>query len=229
MKKAIRIISICIIVVAIFAAITASMNSKPANADIVWDQDMTMGDINAKNYYIIYSDLACPYCIFFENAIMEHQAEFEEYLKENDILLEVRLSDFLYEYGAHEAPASRLGANAAYCAKKEGKFWDYYNSAIPTIYNDFFKTSSTAGFTYLNNTDIDYWIEIGTKIGLGEDFEKCTRNQDELPSIMKNAEKTTKLISGMPYFKFNSYTFSGFDPNGDYHDALQYLNAGLKK
>ena len=141
MKKALRIIGVVAVVGLILAAIVTSMTSKPSNAEKVWDPEMTVGNMDAKNYFIIYSDIACPYCIAFENAIIEHEEEFQRYIEENDILVEIRLSDFLYEYGESKSPESRYGAEGIFCAKKEGKFWDYYNLAISKVWNDFFKES----------------------------------------------------------------------------------------
>ena len=227
MKKALRIVGVVAVVAAIFGAIIASM-AKPSNTDSVWDEDMTMGNLNAENYFIIYSDLACPYCIYFENPIIEHEEDFKKYIEENDILIEVRLSDFMFEYGQHQSPASRYGAIATYCAKNEGKFWDYYNLAVHSIWRDFFSGNGAYGLTGLDNTTNEYWLSIGKQVGLGETFNKCVEDREPLDIIMERAERTTKLVSGMPYFKFNSYTFSGFNPNGTYSDVMMYMDAGLK-
>ena len=104
-SKILRIVGVIVVVVVLFAAIIASMTAKPSNAEKVWDEAMTIGNPDAKNYFIVYSDLVCPYCIAFENAIVENEEEFQEYLKKNDILFEVRVSDFLYEYGEHRSPS----------------------------------------------------------------------------------------------------------------------------
>ena len=227
MKKALRIIGVIAVVIVIMAAMIASMNSKPTNAEKVWDKDMTIGNLEAKNYFIIYSDLVCPYCVAFENAIIEHEDDFKQYIKDNDILVEIRLSDFLYEYGEARAEHSRYSAIATYCAKNEGKFWDYYDAAVTTVWKDFFKDNGKAGFTNLNKKDQSYWTKIGTKIGLGESFESCVENQTPLPEIKQNAAKSAKLANGMPYYKFNNFTSSGFDPSGDWDDVLMYFQAGL--
>ena len=228
MKKALRIIGIVLVSVLLLAAIIASMNKKPSNSEIVWDEKMTVGNMEAKNYFIIYSDLVCPYCIAFENAIVEHEDEFQKYIKENDILIEVRLSDFLYEYGESRSPNSRYSALATYCAKNEDKFWDYYNLAVTTVWNDFFKDSDKSAFSRMSDLGKEYWIKIGKKVGLGDTFENCVKNEDTLAEIQKNAEKSSKLINGMPYFKFNSYTSSGFDLSWGWEYVLMYFQAGLE-
>ena len=227
MKKTLRIIGVVAVIAILIGAIVASMNVKPSNAEKVWDKEMTIGNLDAKNYFIIYSDLVCPYCLAFENAIVENEEAFQEYIKENDILVEVRLSDYLYEFGESNPKHSRYSAVATYCAKSEGKFWDYYNNAVSTVWRDFFKESGKTGFTNLNKQDQDYWTKIGEKVGLGDEFKSCIKNQTPLQEIKQNAEKSVKLAEGMPFFKFNKFTSSGFNLAGDWQDVLMFFQAGL--
>ncbi len=228
MKKILSVIGIVAVVALVVASIIISMTSKQSNSEIVWDKDTTVGNLDAKNYFIIYSDLVCPYCLAFENAIIEHEDEFQQYIKDNDILVEVRLSDFLYEYGESNPIHSRYSAIASYCAKNEGKFWDYYNLAVKTVWDDFFRDDGKSGFTRLNNQDQDYWTKIGKKVGLGDEFESCIANQDPLDEIKENALKSTKLTNGMPYFKFNKFVSSGFTMEGDWEKVLMFFEAGLE-
>ena len=227
MKKIFRILSIILVIGVLIAAIAASMNSKPTNAEIVWDEQMTTGNINAKNYFIIYSDIVCPYCVTFENAIVEHEDDFQKYIEENDILVEVRMSDFLYEFGESRPANSRYSAVATYCAKNEGKFWDYYNKAITTVWNDYFKDLGKGALKSMASLDKSYWIKIGEKVGLGDSFKSCVQNDDPIEEIEKNAAKTAKLADGMPYFKFNNYTSSGFDLSWGWDYVQMYFQAGL--
>lgn len=228
MQKAFRVTGVVGVVLVIFAAIIFSTTAKTPNSEKVWDAAMTIGEMDAQNYFVIYSDIACPYCIAFENAIVEHQEEFEDYLAENDILLEVRVSDFLYEYGQSNPVASRMSAVGTYCAKNEGKFWDYYNLAVAKVWNEFYKDLGKTGYSQLNEMGIDYWINIGKEVGLGETFESCVQNGEPLAEIEANALKSAKLIGGMPYFKFNDYVSSGFDLSWGWEYVLMYFEAGLK-
>ncbi|MBR0372660.1 thioredoxin domain-containing protein [Candidatus Saccharibacteria bacterium] len=228
MRRVFRIIGIVAIVGVIMGAIIVSMNTKPTNAEKVWDTEMTVGNLEAKNYFIIYSDIVCPYCIAFENAIVEHEDEFKKYIEENDILVEVRVSDFLYEYGETRPINSRYSAEATYCAKNEGKFWDYYNLAVTSVWNDYFKSSGKSAVSKMSSLDKKYWIKLGEKIGLGETFKNCVENDETLEEIIGNAKKTSKLANGMPYFKFNNYTSSGFDLSWGWEYVLTYFQAGLE-
>lgn len=227
MKKILRTLGIILLVCILGSAIIMSM-VKPSNAEKVWDEQMTVGNLDAKNYFIIYSDIMCPYCVAFENAIFENEEAFEEYIKENDILIEVRLSDFLYEFGEARAINSRYSAIATYCAKNEGKFWDYYKTAIMAVWNDFFSTNGKNAFGELNSKNKDYWIALGKSIDLSDDFESCVKNDEPLAEIIENAEKTAKLASGMPYFKFNKFVSSGFSLSGTWNDVLMFFEAGLE-
>ena len=229
MKKILRIVSLVILIIIILIAIIASVNKKPSNAEKVWDLQTTVGDPEAKNYFIVYSDIMCPYCVAFENAIFENEEAFKAYIAENDILLEIRLSDFLYEYGEARAINSRYSALGAYCAKNEGRFWDYYKLAITTVWNDYFKTSGKSAFNTLNSFDKSYWINLGKQLGLDENFENCVNNEDPLPEIKENAKRTRQLADGMPYFKFNQLAIpGGFNLNDDWNDVLMMFQAGLE-
>lgn len=228
MGKVFRIIGVVAVLGILIAAIVTSMTHKTPNSEIVWDKDMTVGNMDAKNYYIIYSDIACPYCLAFENAIIEHEDEFKEYIEKNDILVEVRLSDFMYEYGQSQSIQSRYSAEAIYCAKNEGKFWDYYNNLIVKVWNGWFKDSGKAAYNEFNKIEKEYYIKAGKEVGLGETFEACVDNEEPLADIVKNAQKMAKLVDGMPHFKFNNYTPSGFDLNWGWEYVKLFFDAGLK-
>lgn len=227
MNKVGRIIGVVAVIGLIAGAIIASMQ-KPAAGGSVWDKETTLGSQEAKNHFIIYSDILCPYCVAFENAMIEHEEELQEYIKKHDILIEVRLSDFLYEYGESKPINSRYSAVATFCAKREGKFWDYYNNAITTVWNSYFKTSGKAAFMEMQSLNKDYWISLGKEVGLGESFETCVRNDNTLDEVIKTASKTAKAVDGgMPYFKFNNFSQSGFDMSWGWEYVLKYFEAGL--
>lgn len=228
MGKVFRIIGVVAVLGVLIAAIVTSMTHKTPNSEIVWDKDMTVGNMDAKNYFIIYSDIACPYCLAFENAIIEHEDEFKEYIEKNDILVEVRLSDFMYEYGQSQSIQSRYSAEAIYCAKNEGKFWDYYNNLVVKVWNGWFKGAGKAAYNEFNKIEKEYYIKAGKEVGLGETFEACVENEEPLADIVKNAKKMAKLVDGMPHFKFNNYTPSGFDLNWGWEHVKLFFDAGLK-
>ena len=227
MNKILRIIGLVVVIVLVFAAIIASTTAKPAPEGDVWDEQMTLGNRDAKNHFIVYSDLVCPYCIAFENAILENEEEFHEYLEKNDILFEIRLSDFLYEYGEANPINSRYSAVATYCAKDSGKFWEYYNLAIDTLWNDYFKSAGKGGLSKMAKNDKDYWIDLGKKIGLDDDFASCVKDDTPLETIKERAAKTAEAVSGLPAFKLNNYSPPGFSMDGTWEDVKAFFKKGL--
>jgi hypothetical protein len=209
----------------IMVALSSSLEETPRE---IWYSEMTMGDQDAKNHFIIYSDIACPYCIAFENAMIEHQEDLDKYIAANDALIEVRASDFLYEYGESRSIESRYSAIATYCALHEGKFWDYYDKAITTVWNDYFADQGKSAFTEFNKNGKDYWINMGKSVGLGETFETCVRNDETLAEVEEVSAKMARYVNGLPYYKFNKWVSSGFDLSWGWDYVLMYFDAGLK-
>ncbi|MDO4759950.1 MAG: thioredoxin domain-containing protein [Candidatus Saccharibacteria bacterium] len=225
--KIIRIVCL-VAIIGILGFGIYSANKKTPLSEKVWDERTTVGSMEAENYFIIYTDLVCPYCIAFENAILENEEEFKSYIERNDILVEVKMTDFLYEFGEAQAINSRYSAVATYCAKNEDKFWDYYAHAVKTLWKDFFKDSGKSGFTALNSMGKDFWISLGKDVGLGETFETCVKNNETIEEVVENTGKVAKAIDGgMPSFKFNKYSFSGFDMGWGWEYVEYYFDKGL--
>ncbi len=224
-----RLIAIITVGLAFVLLIIVSLTSQPTPGDQVWNAETTVGNAKAKNYYVMYTDLLCPYCDVFSRQIMEHWDEFEQYLADNDILFEIRLTDYLYEGSGHQI--SRDAAEATYCAMHEDKFWDYYHGAIQSLWDDYHSKGIGSSKTAqpISNLPENYWLEIGHEAGLGERFDSCVKNHETVAEIEENTKRALQAADGMPYFKFNRFTTSGFDNNWGWDYVLRYLDAGLGK
>ncbi|MBR2803301.1 thioredoxin domain-containing protein [Candidatus Saccharibacteria bacterium] len=228
--KVIRIIAIILIIAAIFGVIIASFNQPSAPiSEQIWDEAMTIGNKDAKNYFVTYTDIVCPYCVAFENTLIENEEEFEKYLEDNDVLFEVRLSDFLYRYGQFQTKHSKYSALAAYCARDEGKFWEYYRHAISTIWHEFFETYGKEALTILDQKGKSYWLDLAKDIKIDTDtFKSCYENETPLDEIDTIAKKTSEHVSGLPAFKFNKYSPPGFNMTWGWEEAKAFFDEGLK-
>lgn len=229
MNKIWRSIAIIGVIIALFAVIILNSSTKQSPADQAWNQAATVGDPEAKNFYVMYTDLMCPYCDYFSRAVMDNQEEFEQYLADNDILFEVRLTDYLYEASGIEY--SRDAAEATYCAMREDKFWDYYHGALIALDHDYHskgigdsKTSPT-----IKNLPADYWLKIGHQVGLGEQFDRCVADHETADELDKNTERALQVANGMPFFQFNRFSTAGFDSSWGWDYVKMYLDAGLGK
>ena len=220
-----------IAVVIIFIALIAISAGKSSTASDVWDERTVVGNLDAKNHYIMYTDIMCPYCDVFSREIKEHHEEFEsEYLEGKDIAFEVRMTDFLYEYGSANEN-SRNGAEAIYCATEEDKFWEYYYAALDALWKDYHSKGIGSSKTAPGITDMDrdYWEKVAKKVdGLGDSWKDCYENHKTLEKVEKNTVTAAKAVDGgVPYFKFNKFTTGGFDTNWGWDYVKQYLDAGL--
>lgn len=229
----IRIIVIVLIAGAI--GLLAIINTpKNENLSEVWDERTTLGNINAKNHYVMTTDIMCPYCDYFSRAVMSHQEEFEDWLKKNDVVYEMRITDFLNEYGEAGAK-SEQAAEAAVCATEEGKFWDFYHQAMTSLDEDYHSkgigNSKTA--PKIEGMTADYWLNVGYKVGLGDSFKDCYKEHKMLDKVRENTAKAAKVMqksgtSGMPHFKFNKLETTGFDNSWGWDQVkTYYLEPGL--
>ena len=230
--KIVRIVGLVAVSVAVLMLIILSAATKPSSGDKVWDSRTTVGSLNAKNYYVQYTDLACPYCSVFSRNLMDNFEEFKrDYIEGKDILYEVRVTDFLYEYGEHKTGMSRWGAAGTYCATQEDKFWEYYHAALKSLWKDYH--SKGIGVSkespMIEDMTKDYWVKIGEKVGFDKaEFASCMDSGETVEAIQKNTAKAAKSANGMPYFVFNKFVSSGFDNNWGWDYVKEYLDAGLR-
>ena len=227
--------AIVIILIAI-ALVTLIAIGSPKNEDLgaVWDERTILGNKDAKNHYVMTTDIMCPYCDYFSRAIMSNQEEFEKWLADNDVVYEMRITDFLNEYGEVGAK-SEQAAEATLCATEENRFWDYYHNAMKSLDEDYHSKGIGNSKTSPRITDMtaDYWLEIGYEIGLGDSFRDCYKNHDQLKHVQENTQKASKIMqksgtSGMPHFKFNKLETTGFDNSWGWTQVKEYyLEPGL--
>ena len=215
----------------IFIAIIAVSAGKSSNTSVIWDERTVVGNLGAKNHYIMYTDIMCPYCDVFSREIKNHEDEFKsEYLEGKDIAFEVRMTDFLYEYGSANE-SSRNGAEAIYCATEEGKFWEYYHASLDALWDDYHSKGIGSSKTAPAITGMgrEYWEKVAKKVdGLGDSWKDCYENHKMLEKVEKNTARAAKAVDGgVPYFKFNKFTTGGFDTNWGWDYVKKYLDAGL--
>lgn len=226
--QTIGVSAVLIIMLALILSSTSATKVKPI--DRVWDKNSTLGDMDAKRHYVMYTDVMCPYCDVFSRLIMENQQEFQEkYIEGKDILFEVRVTDFLYEYGQNQNIYSRQSAEAIACARRENRFWDYYHEVLNALWGDFQSKGIGDGKNspVIKDLSKEYWVEIGKKIGLSSKFEDCFYNHETLKQVMQDTAKASEIINGLPYFEFGKYTVGGFDNNWGWDYVKRYLDAGL--
>ena len=235
LKSIIRV-SVLALIIGVFVILLAISAPKNEDLSTIWDERTTLGNKDAKNHFVMTTDIMCPYCDYFSRATMSHQDEFEKWLSDNDVVYEMRITDFLNEYGG-VGVNSEQAAEAALCATEENKFWDFYHNAMTSLDDDYHSKGIGNAKTAPKITDMtaNYWLEIGKEVGLGDTFEDCYKNHKQLDHVRENTKKAAKIMqksgtSGMPYFRFNDLENTGFDNSWGWQEVKEYyLEPGLKK
>ena len=222
-----RTIGIVAVIAVLFSLVIYSLTYRPPAREQVWSEATTIGNLDAKNHYIMYTDLMCPYCDVFSRAVMEHWDEFLAYLDEHDILFEIRLTDLLHESSGSEY--SRDAAEAVYCATRADRFWDYYHAALAALWDDYHSKGIGSSKTAdpIENLPDDYWLTIGHEIGLGEEFDDCVTSHATVADLEDATLRASRSAQGLPSFQFNNFVTSGFGESWGWDYVLMYLDAGL--
>ena len=236
MQKAIRV-GILVLVIGFLGALVIFNSINPTPIDMtVWNEQMTKGDKEtAKHHFIMYTDIFCPYCDKFSDAVAANLDHFENhYIKDNNILFEIRVTDVNYVNG--HSQNSRPAGLAAYCAAKQGDFWSYYYALLAKIYNDYHSRGIGVDRTSekIPTLEMSYFYDITDNLESidREKFTTCMENNETAAELDKNTKEAQKKINGgVPRFFFDKYTADGFAGNwnttSDYEQVKLLMDAGL--
>ena len=236
-RKLSRVIRLVVIGVIILVFLALALTSAPKNQDLnsIRDERTILGDKNAKNHYVMVTDVMCPYCTVFSRLTIENQDKFEKYLKDHDIVFELRVTDFLSENNMDRYGFSRMSAEAVACATEQNRFWDYYHQVIRRLWQDYQSKGigSSKNAPAIKDLTPEYWQSIAKEVHLDPSFNECLSEHKMLDKVKQNtAEATTFMgrynLGGMPSFKFGSFATFGFDTSWDYSYVERFLAQGLK-
>lgn len=234
MQKAKAVLAV--LVVGFVVALIIFNATRPVEVEVTaWNSAMVKGNPETGKHYIMYTDIFCPYCDKFSNALHANAEDFaENYIDNGKVYYEMRVTDINYVSG--HSDNSRPGGESIYCAAKQDKFWEYYEAILDKLYKDYHSkgigvSRTSEKMPLLKN---DYYYEAGAVVGMDvEEFRNCIENHDALEELNAATSKAQRLIaSGVPYFVFGEFKTSGFDGNwntdNDYKQARMMLDAGLE-
>jgi protein-disulfide isomerase len=208
----------------VVALVVFNSSRQPEVEKEVWVEQMTLGQSDAQNHFIVYTDMMCPYCDNFSRVIIDKMDELRrDYLDTGKIYLEYRMTDIIAD---HSVNSERAG-EAAYCAATVGEFWSWYGGSLEKLWEDYHSkgigTSKTAPKIPLLADE--YWTEKLGDIDMGDDFAKCMEDHSSLAELNRNTARAAKILpNGVPYFVFNDFTSSGFE--GDWARVKAMFQAG---
>ncbi len=235
MQKVIRITALVAVIGLLAGLVIYNALNPPAPDTGVWNEAMTKGNAEtAKHHFIMYTDIFCPYCDKFSNAVAANLEDFEKtYIEGKNILFEIRVTDVNYENG--HSKNSRPAGIAAYCAAKQNNFWDYYYALLEKMFDDYFSKGVGVDPYSKHIPDLpdSYFLDIAKGVKLDQDsFKQCFENKETAKELDKNTAKAQKNIGGaVPHFSFDKFSYDGFagnwDTTNDYKQVKTLMNAGL--
>ena len=236
MQKAIRV-GLLVLIIGFLGALIIFNAVNPAPVDMtVWNEQMTKGDKDtAKHHFIMYTDVFCPYCDKFSDAVAANMEDFDKnYVEDKNILFEIRVTDMNYVNG--HSTNSRPGGEAVYCAAKQGDFWSYYYALLAKIYKDYHSRGIGVDrdSEKIPTLSMDYFYDIADNIDTldREKLVSCMENDETVKELDDNTTKAkSKVNGGVPRFVFDKYIADGFLGNwnidNDYKQVKLLMDAGL--
>ncbi|MDZ4230140.1 MAG: thioredoxin domain-containing protein [Candidatus Veblenbacteria bacterium] len=150
----------------------------------IFPTDPVRGETGASVTVVEFGDFECPYCA-------ETAVTVEKVISQSGGKLKLVWKDF--PLPSHSQ--AQAAAEAAQCAQRQGKFWEYHDAL-------FSKQDSLNSTTYLS---------LAGELGLDFDnFSRCLSSHETLPLIERNlAEGTAIGVDGTPFFVINGQAVSG--------------------
>jgi protein-disulfide isomerase len=147
-----------------------------------------LGSPTAKVTIMEFADFSCPHCADYHETM---QKVIENYVRPGKARLIFRAETFV---GDRIGDYSQVAAQAAFCAGKQGKFWDMHD-ALFKIH----KTRSPTGFTIANVQTA------ANELGLNSsDLLSCIERRDTLSAIESGKELGKSLgLTGTPFVVFS--------------------------
>ena len=222
-------IVLSIVAAGIVALFVYNIANRPPNQHIgdskPWVQHMSRGNANTKTVFIDYTDYFCSYCAQVEAATSQYEFN-DTYIKPGKLRYEHRVITVLKSM----VPNSEQGAEAAYCAADQNKYWEYTHDIVPRIKSDYFDkgigVKNVAVPKEIPKLPLSYFAESAKSAKLDvAAFSDCMTHEKHKSEIEANTKRALALgVSGLPYIVVNNYTTSGFA--GGYNGLQTILKAG---
>jgi len=186
-----------------------SGNSSVLTKENLIEGSIIMGSPNAKITIVEFGDYQCTFCYKFHDETMKKITD--EYIKTNNV-------NFVYKDFPLNGEESILASEAAYCAEKQNKFWEYHN----TLYDNW-GGENTGWIT--ENVLLGFARDLEMNL---DDFSQCLGNSEFRQKVLDNEQFGREIgINATPSFLiFNDneiYRIIGAQPFEKFEQAFQKL------
>ena len=203
-----------IIGILIGAVLVSNLEQDSSNSSVLTKENLIkgstlMGSPNAKITIVEFGDYQCTFCYKFHDETMKKITD--EYIKTNNV-------NFVYKDFPLNGEQSILASEAAYCAEKQNKFWEYHN----TLYNNW-GGENTGWIT--ENVLLGFARDLEMNL---DDFSQCLGNSEFRQKVLDNEQFGREIgINATPSFLiFNDneiYRIIGAQPFEKFEQAFQKL------
>jgi protein-disulfide isomerase len=155
----------------------------PPRAPITMSDTPTRGSSNARVTLLEYADYECPYCQQIQPAVEKLEKEYKG-----------RLAFAYKDFPLPMHPDAEKAAEAARCAGRQGKYWEYHDELTSTKQLDIAALKNHAQVLKLDTTS----------------FNKCLDNGEAAEGVRAQAAEAQTLgVQGTPTFFVNGRVVSG--------------------
>ncbi len=184
------------------------VESGKASIEIDINRNEILGNKNAKVSWVEFGDYQCPYCKKLHSGARKEI--IKKYVDSGKINMVFKNFAFLGE-------ESVWAAEAALCAKDQGKFWDYHDLL-------FEKQSGENQGTFKKDNLIKWAAELGLNV---DEFKGCLDSEVKKSEIQKDYEEGIKVgVEGTPTVFINGEKMGGVLPVEKYEEVIEkFLNS----
>lgn len=179
----------------------AKQSSKPQIND-----DVILGDSNAPVTIFIFSDYQCPFCgKFFQ--------ESELLIRKNYV--ETGKAKMVHKDLAFLGPESKAAAQAAECAKDQGKYWQYHDALYEAEIKD--------GQEHNGNLNKNLFGKIASNLKMNVDeFLSCFDSQKYAAEVEKDIQEAQSIMERIsaPTIFINDKMIQGASPYNIFSQAI---------
>lgn len=159
------------------------------------ENDVVLGDPKAPVTILEYGDYQCPWCSKF--ALEVEPSIRSEYIESGKVKM-------IYRNFAFLGPESFVAAEAAECAKDQGKFWAYHD--------EIYKLEHQDGAENNGNLTSAFFLKIAKSLGLDEkSFTECVTAKKYASKVQQDLDGGGVIgVNGTPAVFINNKQIGGF-------------------
>lgn len=176
------------------------------------DDDVILGDPNAPVAVFVFGDYQCPFCAKFTK-------ETEPQIIKNYV--ETGKAKLIYKDLAFLGPESTLAAQAAECAKDQGKYWQYHDALYENEFKEYQETGDSEHTGNLNKATFQK-IASDLKMNVDE-FLTCFDSQKYAAEVEKDISEAKAAMGqkiSTPTIFINGKMIQGAYPYDTFAKAI---------